>query len=96
MALEAWARKPPPEDIRLFQSMGVLPKTYDSLTRVKLVQIMAVLNRVFGQIGDKSRGLTHSPDPVLPTDVQAGIVMKYAVEGLKLAQANGATTPGEG
>ena len=54
MALEAWARKPPPEDIRLFQSMGVLPKTYDSLTRVKLVQIMAVLNRVFGQIGDKS------------------------------------------
>ena len=95
MALEAWARKPPPEDIRLFQSMGVLPKTYDSLTRVKLVQIMAVLNRVFGQIGDKSWGLTHSPDPVLPTDVQAGIVMKYAAEGLKLAQANGATTPEE-
>ena len=75
--------------------MGVLPKTYDSLTRVKLVQIMAVLNRVFGQIGDKSWGLTHSPDPVLPTDVQAGIVMKYAAEGLKLAQANGATTPEE-
>ena len=95
MALEAWARKPPPEDIRLFQSMGVLPKTYDSLTRVKLVQIMAVLNRVFGQIGDKSWGLTHSPDPVLPTDVQAGIVMKYAAEGLKLAQANGATAPEE-
>ena len=95
MALEAWARKPPPEDIRLFQSMGVLPKTYDSLTRVKLVQIMAVLNRVFGQIGDKSWGLTHSPDPVLPTDVQAGIVMKYAAEGLKLAQANGVTAPEE-
>ena len=95
MALEAWARKPPPEDIRLFQSMGVLPKTYDSLTRVKLVQIMAVLNRVFGQIGDKSWGLTHSPDPVLPTDVQAGIVMKYAAEGLKLAQVNGATAPEE-
>ena len=95
MALEAWARKPPPEDIRLFQSMGVLPKTYDSLTRVKLVQIMAVLNRVFGQIGDKSWGLTHSPDPVLPTDVQAGIVMKYAADGLKLAQVNGATTPEE-
>ena len=75
--------------------MGVLPKTYDSLTRVKLVQIMAVLNRVFGQIGDKSWGLTHSPDPVLPTDVQAGIVMKYAAEGLKLAQVNGATTPEE-
>ena len=95
MALEAWARKPPPEDIRLFQSMGVLPKTYDSLTRVKLVQIMAVLNRVFGQIGDKSWGLTHSPDPVLPTDVVAGIVMKYAAEGLKLAQANGVTAPEE-
>ena len=95
MALEAWARKPPPGDIRLFQSMGVLPKTYDSLTRVKLVQIMAVLNRVFGQIGDKSWGLTHSPDPVLPTDVQAGIVMKYAAEGLKLAQVNGATAPEE-
>ena len=75
--------------------MGVLPKTYDSLTRVKLVQIMAVLNRVFGQIGDKSWGLTHSPDPVLPTDVQAGIVMKYAAEGLKLAQMNGATAPEE-
>ena len=75
--------------------MGVLPKTYDSLTRAKLIQIMAVLNRVFGQIGDKSWGLTHSPDPVLPTDVQAGIVMKYAAEGLKLAQANGATTPEE-
>ena len=71
--------------------MGVLPKTYDSLTRVKLVQIMAVLNRVFGQIGDKSWGLTHSPDPVLPTDVQAGIVI-IRRRGLKLAQANSATT----
>ena len=94
-ALSAWARMPPEEDIRLFQSMGVLPNTYDSLTRVKLVQIMAVLNRVFGQVGDKSWGLTNSPDPVLPTDVQAGIVMKYAAEGLKLAQANGATAPEE-
>ena len=94
-ALEAWARKPPPEDIALFKSMGVLPSTYDSLTRVKLVQIMAVLNRVFGQIGDKSWGLGPSPDPVLPVDVQAGIVMKYASEGLRLAQANGVTAPEE-
>ena len=92
-ALEAWARKPPAEDIKLFQSMGVLPSTYDSLTRVKLVQIMAVLNRVFGQIGDKSWGFRPSPDPVLPVDVQAGIVMKYAQEGLKLAQLAGATSP---
>ena len=92
-ALEAWARKPPPEDVKLFQSMGVLPSTYDSLTRVKLVQIMAVLNRVFGQVGDKSWGTTPSPDPVLPIDVQAGIVMKYAQEGLRLAQAKGATSP---
>ena len=94
-ALEAWARKPPPEDIRLFQSMGVLPNTYDSLTRVKLVQIMAVLNRVFGQVGDKSWGITPSPDPVLPTDVQAGIVMKYAMEGLELAKANQVSDPEE-
>jgi len=94
-ALDAWARKPPPEDVLLFKSMGVLPTTYDSLTRVKLVQIMAVLNRVFGQIGDKAWGIVPSPDPVLPTDVQAGIVMKYAIEGIKLAQTNGATSPEE-
>ncbi len=91
-ALDAWARKPPDEDLQLFKSMGVLPSTYDSLTRVKLVQIMAVLTRVFGQIGDKSWGLTPSPNPVLPTDVQAGVVMKYAEEGLRLAKAQGATT----
>jgi len=90
-ALEAWARKPPAEDLKLFKDMGVLPSTYDSLTRVKLVQIMAVLNRVFGQIGDKSWGMTPSPDPVLPIDVQAGIVMKYAQEGLKLAKLEGVT-----
>jgi len=92
-ALDAWARKPSDDDIKLFQSMGVLPKTFDSLTRVKLVQIMAVLNRVFGQVGDKSWGFTASPDPVLPIDVQAGIVMKYAQEGLKLAKDTGATDP---
>lgn len=92
-ALEAWARKPPPEDIALFKSMGVLPTTYDSLTRVKLVQIMAVLNKVFGQVGDKCWGFWPSPDPVLPIDVQAGIVMKYAQEGLRMAQAMGATDP---
>lgn len=90
-ALSAWARVPPEEDIALFKSMGVLPSTYDSLTRVKLVQIMAVLNRVFGQIGDKSWALSPTPDPVLPTDVDAAIVMKYAMEGIQLAQASGAT-----
>lgn len=75
--------------------MGVLPSTYDSLTRVKLVQIIAVLNRVFGQIGDKSWGVVPSPEPVLPLDVQAGIVMKYASEGLRMAQAKGVTDPEE-
>lgn len=88
-ALAAWARLPPEDDVRLFKSMGVLPSTYDSLTRVKLVQIMAVLNRVFGQVGDKSWGLFPSPDPTLPLDVQSGIVFKYATEGLKLAQMLG-------
>lgn len=73
--------------------MGVLPSTYDSLTRVKLVQIMAVLNGVFGQVGDKAWGITASPDPVIPTDIMAAIVMKYAQEGLKLAQLEGATSP---
>ena len=94
-ALNAWARKPSPEDIRLFQSMGVLPKTFDSLTRVKLVQIMAVLNRVFGQVGDKSWGCAASPDPVLPINVQADIVNKYAQEGLKLGVLSGAKTEEE-
>ena len=94
-ALNAWARKPSPDELRLFQSMGVLPKTFDSLTRVKLVQIMAVLNRVFGQVGDKSWGCTASPDPVLPVDVQAEIVSKYAQEGLKLGMMSGAKTSEE-
>jgi len=92
-ALDAWACVPSPEDVRLFQSMGVLPSTYDSLTRVKLVQIMSILNRVFGQVTDKSWGLTSSPDPTLPVDVQAEIVMKYAQEGLKLAQLSGIKDP---
>lgn len=90
-ALTAWARKPPEEDVRLFRDMGVLPSTYDSLTRVKLVQIMAVLNRVFGQVGDKSWGCAASPDPVLPVDIQANIVMKYAQEGMQLAKMQGLT-----
>lgn len=94
-ALEAWSRKAPPEDLALFKSMGVLPSTYDSLTRVKLVQIMAVLTRVFGTIGDKSWGCNASPDPVLPSDVLAGIVIKYAKEGIDLAEASGATTEEE-
>lgn len=92
-ALEAWSRKPPKEDVLLFQSMGVLESTYDSLTRVKLVQIIAVLNRVFGQPDDKSWGLEASPDPTLPIDVQSSIVAKYATEGLKLAQAMQAQQP---
>ena len=94
-ALAAWSRLPPEEDVRLFQSMGVLPKTYDSLTRVKLVQIMAVLNRVFGQVGDKSWGCSASPDPVLPTDVQAQIAAKYSAQGLELAKLQGAKTEEE-
>lgn len=94
-ALTAWARKPAQEDIRLFQSMGVLPSTYDSLTRVKLVQIMAVLNRVYGQVGDKSWGCDASPNPVLPTDIEAKIIEKYALEGAKLAKLSGATKPEE-
>ena len=75
--------------------MGVLPNTYDSLTRVKLVQIMAVLNRVFGQVGDKSWGLTNSPDPTLPQDVQAAIASKYAQEGIRFAQLKGVTSQEE-
>lgn len=90
-ALAACARKPSQDDIKLFQSMGVLPSTYDTLTRVKVVQIMSVLNRVFGQVGDKSWGLSPSPDPVLPTDAMTGIVLKYAQEGLQLAQAKNVT-----
>lgn len=91
-ALEAWARKPPQEDLNLFRSMGVLPNTYDSLTRTKLIQIMAVLNRVFAQVGDKSWGLISSPSPTLPEEVDAGIVAKYANEGLKVAEGIGAST----
>lgn len=91
-ALKAWARTPSQEDLNLFRSMGVLPKTYDSLTRVKLVQIMAVLNRVFGQIGDKFWEIAPSPDPVLPIDVEAGIVFKYAQEGMIMAKAKKATS----
>lgn len=75
--------------------MGVLPNTYDSLTRVKLVQIMAVLNRVFGQVGDKSWGFTNSPDPTLPQDVQAAIASKYAQEGIRFAQLKGVTSQEE-
>lgn len=92
-SLNAWARVPSPEDKALFQSMGVLPETYDSLTRAKLVQIMAVLTRVFGQVGDKSWGLDPSPDPALPIDVQAEIVSKYATEGMKMALMSGAKDP---
>lgn len=94
-ALNAWARKPAQEDLNLFKSMGVLPSTYDSLTRVKLVQIMAVLTRVFGQIGDKSWGFSPSPNPTLPEDVQAGIIIPYIKEGIKLAQSSGAKTEEE-
>ncbi len=94
-ALAAWARLPPEEDVRLFKEMGVLPSTYDSLTRVKLVQIMAVLNRVFGQVGDKSWGCTASPDPALPSDVQAQIAAKYATQGLEMAKLQGAKTEEE-
>lgn len=83
----AWAKMPTPEDLALFKSMGVIPSTYDSLTRVKIVQVMAVLTKVFGQIGDKSWGTSASPNPVLPNDVEAGIILKYAKEGLELAKA---------
>ncbi len=87
----AWAKIPSPGDLALFKSMGVIPSTYDSLTRVKIVQVMAVLTKVFGQIGDKSWSTDNSPNPILPNDVEAGIILKYAKEGLELAQAQKVT-----
>ena len=94
-AMDAWSRKPHQDDVNLFKSMGVLDSTYDSLTRVKIVQIMAVLNRVFAQVGDKAWGCVPSPDPILPEDVIAAIVMKYAMEGIQLAKLKQVETPEE-
>lgn len=94
-ALMAWAKKPSKEEENFFASMGVLPSTYDSITRVKCLQVMAVLNRVFGAVGEKSWGIEHSPYPEIPQNEEEQIFAKYITEGLQGWQATGGSDPNE-
>lgn len=84
-AMMAWAREPDESEKQMFARLGVRPNTYDSLTRWKGVSVIAVLNRVFGQPGQKSWSIEPTPIPDVPESVTNEALMRIMQEFLQMA-----------
>lgn len=86
-ALSAYAKLPDDAEKQMFARLGVKPDTYDSLTRWKIVSVIAVLNRVFGQPGQKAWSLEATPIPDVPEEVTNAALMRIMKDFVEMSVA---------